>query len=369
MNKYALLPDLVWNWTSLDAPRRNEEGALLAMLAAIAETGSVAQAARACGFSYRHAWGLVRTWEERLRQPLVNMARGRGSVLAPLGLRLVRLDAELKSRFAAQLAAAAAEVRRELAPFMAAESARLTLHASHDPVLARLPEALRADGVELELHVLGSSESLASFAAGRCDIAGFHCPQGRLGESLWRRYRPHLDPRADVLIRFARRAQGLMFPAGRPKPLKSLLDLTRPGVRFVNRQAGSGTRLLFDLLLEENELSPKDIVGYDIEEFTHAAVAATIASGAADAGLGVEAAASRFGLGFLPLAREDYYLATRRETLSNPPFQAMLNVMAGAIWRDAMAAEPGYDARGCGRVIECEAAWRAVKSPPSRPKR
>lgn len=365
MNKYALLPDLVWNWTSSDAPRRNEEGALLAMLAAIAETGSVAQAARACGFSYRHAWGLVRTWEERLRQPLVNMARGRGSILAPLGLRLVRLDAELKSRFAAQLAAAAAEVRRELAPFMAAESSRLTLHASHDPVLARLPEALRANGVELELHVLGSSESLASLAAGRCNIAGFHCPQGgRLGESVWRRYRPHLDPHAHVLIRFARRAQGLMFPTGKPPRLKSLRDLTRPGVRFVNRQAGSGTRLLFDLLLEENQLRPQDIAGYDMEEFTHAAVAATIASGAADAGLGVEAAARRFGLEFMPLAREDYYLATRRDAMSNPPLQALLNVLAGAVWHSALAAEPGYDARGCGRVIECEAAWRATKAQP-----
>lgn len=368
MNKYALLPDLVWNWTSSDAPRRNEEGALFALLAAIAETGSVAQAARACGFSYRHAWGLVRTWEERLRQPLVNMARGRGSILAPLGLRLVRLDAELKSRFAAQLAAAAAEVRRELAPFMAAEAPRLTLHASHDPVLARLPVALRADGVELELHVLGSSESLASLAAGRCDIAGFHCPQGRLGESVWRTYRLHLDPRVHLLIRFARRAQGLMFSTGQSLRLKSLHDLTRPGMRFVNRQAGSGTRLLFDLLLAENGLRPQDIAGYDIEEFTHAAVAATIASGAADAGLGVEAAAHRFGLGFLPLAREDYYLATRRDAWSNPALQSLQNVLAGTVWQRALAAEPGYDGRGCGRVIECEAAWRALKVLPARPR-
>ena len=259
MSGYALLPDLVWNWTAQDQRPRNEEGTLLAVLAGIAETGSVAQAARACGFSYRHTWGLVRTWEERLQQPLVDMARGRGSSLAPLGLRLVRLDARLKSRFAAQLAEAADEVRRELAPFLASIALRLTLHASHDPMLARLPEALRAHGGELELHVLGSSESLASLAAGRCDLAGFHCPQGALGEPVWSAYRNYLDPREHVLIRFARRTQGLMAAAGNPRRLKALRDLTRPGVRFVNRQAGAGTRLLLDLLLAENRILPEEI--------------------------------------------------------------------------------------------------------------
>jgi len=353
------LPDLVWNWTTPDTIRRNEEGSLLAMLAAIAEAGSVAQAARACGFSYRHAWGLVRTWEERLGQPLVDMARGRGSRLAPLGLRLVGLDARLKSRFAVQLAAAAEEVRRELAPFLATQPARLTLHASHDPLLARLPEALRAAGVELELHVLGSSEALASLAAGRCDLAGFHCPSGLLGEPVWQAYRRHLDAHAHLLIRFARRSQGLMLTAG--SKLRTLPDLTGAGVRFVNRQAGSGTRLLFDLLLAESGLGPQDIDGYEIEEFTHAAVAATIASGAADAGLGVEAAARRFGLDFIPLVREDYYLATRRDALMQPSVQALQKLLASADWRRTQADLPGYDVRGAGRLIECEAAWRAAK--------
>ncbi|HUW39263.1 MAG TPA: substrate-binding domain-containing protein [Rhodocyclaceae bacterium] len=355
----TLLPDLVWNWAPPDVVRRNEEGNLLAMLAAIAETGSVAQAARACGFSYRHAWGLVRTWEERLGQPLVDMARGRGSRLAPLGLRLVGLDARLKSRFAVQLAAAAEEVRRELAPFLAAEPERLTLHASHDPLLARLPETLRAAGVEAELHVLGSSEALASLAAGRCDLAGFHCPPGPLGEPVWRVYRRHLDARIHVLIRFARRSQGLMLAAG--SALRALPDLTGAGVRFVNRQAGSGTRLLLDLLLAESGLAPQDIKGYQVEEFTHAAVAATIASGAADAGLGVEAAARRFGLDFIPLVREDYYLATRRDALMQPAVQALQELLASADWRRAQADLPGYDVRGAGRPIECEAAWRAAK--------
>lgn len=359
MNEYALLPNLVWNWTVPGAVRRNEVGTLLALLAGIAETGSVAQAARDCGFSYRHAWGVVRLWEERLHRPLVDMVRGKGSTLAPLGKHLVHLDARLKSRFAAQLAAAAEEVRQELTPFMV--PARLILHASHDPMLARLPEALRGQGVELEMHVLGSSESLASLAAGRCAIAGFHCPHGALGASVWNAYRVHLDPLAHVLIRFARRSQGLMLAGGNPKKLRTLQDLKRPGVRFVNRQAGSGTRLLFDLLLAQGKLRVREIAGYDIEEFTHAAVAATIASGAADAGLGVEAAARRFGLDFIPLVGEDYYLATRRDSLLRPDMRALLECLASRAWRRALADQPGYDVRGSGKVLECESVWRTAK--------
>ncbi|MDD5177072.1 MAG: substrate-binding domain-containing protein [Sterolibacterium sp.] len=366
MNNFALLPCLVWRWTALDETRHNEEGGLLALLAAIAETGSVAQAARDSGFSYRHAWGLVRRWQERLGQPLVDMARGRGSSLAPLGLRLVHLDARLKSRFAGQLAEATDEVRRELHPFMVGESMRLTLHSSHDPMLARLPEVLHKQNVALEIHVLGSTESLASLAAGRCDVAGFHCPQGTLGKSVWKAYRQHLDARTHVLIRFARRSQGLMVAAQgqcakqpaksslkKPGRLQILRDLTRPGVRFVNRQAGSGTRLLLDLLLAESGVHPQAIAGYEAEEFTHAAVAATIASGAADAGLGVEAAARRFGLDFIPLAREDYYLATRRDGMADPAMRALLDCLASPGWRRTLAAEPGYDARNCGELVEC----------------
>lgn len=357
MNDYALLPSLVWSWSAAGEVRRNEEGALLALLAGIAAGGSVAQAARDCGFSYRHAWGLVRAWEQRLKQPLVDMVRGSGSTLAPLGLRLVHLDARLKARFAAQLAAATEEVRQELTPFMGPAGERLTMHASHDPLLMRLPELLRGEGLELEIHVLGSSESLASFAARRCDIAGFHCPQGRLGASVWKAYRAHLDPRAHVLIRFAQRSQGLMLAAGNPKKLKTFGDLTRPGLSFVNRQTGSGTRLLCDLLTAEQHLQPQDIAGYWNEEFTHAAVAATIASGAADAGLGVEAAARRFGLDFMPLLREDYYLAVRRLALDHPTLQVLLKYLASASWKRTLAAEPGYIARGSGKLLECEAAW------------
>jgi putative molybdopterin biosynthesis protein len=362
MHKLTLLPELRWTLALAAEKRRGEEATLFAILASIADTGSLAQAANACGCSYRHAWGLIRTWETHFQQPLVDMARGRGSALAPLGLCLLRIEARVKSRFAAPLAAAAQEIERELAPYLAEQSTPLVLHASHDPLLSRLPEALRTRGVTLDLHVLGSSEALASFAAGRCDLAGFHCPQGALGQPLWTAYKTYLDPRLHVLIRFVRRSQGLMSAPGDPKHLRGVRDLIRADVRYINRQAGSGTRLLFDLLLAQERISPQDIAGYETEEFTHAAVAATIASGAADAGMGVEAAARRFDLNFTPLAREEYFFAIRRDALTQPTRKNFIATLASAGWRRTIAAEPGYEAFACGKVVECSAAWHSTRS-------
>jgi molybdate-binding protein len=109
------------------------------------------------------------------------------------------------------------------------------------------------------------------------------------------------------------REQGLILAAGNPLSVCSVKDLTRTGARFVNRQPGSGTRQWFDRLLKRDRLSPSSISGYDQEEFTHQAVAAVIASGAADAGMGVRAVAERFGLAFAPLGREIYYIAAQPE--------------------------------------------------------
>ncbi len=363
MNNHSLIPNLVWNWTHSETAPTNEEGILIALLSGIAETGSVARVARSLGYSYRHIWGMIRTWEGRFQQPLVDMSRGKGSSLAPLGLQLVRLDARMKSRFALPLAAATEEARRELATFFSATPTRLTLHASHDPLLARLPAILRAQGIELDLHVLGSSDGLSSLAAGHCDLAGFHCPQGELAAPIWTSYRNYLDPEKHVLIRFARRSQGLMVTAGNPQQISELSDLTRPGVRFVNRQAGSGTRLLFDLLLKERGLPPQNIAGYEVEEFTHAAVAAIIASGAADAGLGVSAAAKRFGLHFIPVVYEDYYLACRCHLLERPALQTLLDTLVSPDWQSQLRLEAGYDVIAGETVIECGNAWGIGKKP------
>jgi molybdate-binding protein len=134
-----------------------------------------------------------------------------------------------------------------------------------------------------------------------------------------------------------------------------LADLVRSDVRFINRQAGSGTRALLDGLLEGQGLSKRRIRGYEIEEYTHSAVAAYVAAGMAEAGFGVEAAARRFGLDFVPLALEDYLLIGHRRSLVEPKLTTLRRVLAGEAFQAAVAELPGYKPDRCGEVEGVEA--------------
>src|SRR4029077_11183629 len=118
-----------------------------------------------------------------------------------------------------------------------------------------------------------------------------------------------------------------------PGRIRSLADLARPGVRFVNRQLGSGTRMLLELLLKRENLDSHRIRGYEVVEFTHDAIAAYIASGMADAGLGVEPGARKFDLDFIPLVTERYFLACHSAALGSPPIQEVIAILHGNEFR------------------------------------
>jgi molybdate-binding protein len=189
-------------------------------------------------------------------------------------------------------------------------------------------------GIEVDFH--GSAESLALYAAGEADVAGFHVlPGDRLLLGM-------LRPTRDQPLRFLRRSQGLILPRGNPRRVRTLADVARRRLRFVNRQPGSGTRLLLDQLLARGGLRPADVEGYANEEFTHAAVAATVAAGKADAGVGLEAAAREFGLAYIPLADEDYLFVCRRRALRSPAIAAFRMLLADAATRAAVARLSGY---------------------------
>jgi molybdate-binding protein len=151
-------------------------------------------------------------------------------------------------------------------------------------------------------------------------------PPSLLGD-LVSEFRRRLHGVEHVIALLFARHQGLMVRAGGKPRIRSLADLTRPGIRFVNREPGSGTRLLFDALLESESLKPSDITGYDHEEFTHMATAATVRAGMAEAAFGIEAAARVHGLRFIPVVTERYYLACRR---NSPARIAMETLLAAA---------------------------------------
>ena len=221
--------------------------------------------------------------------------------------------------------------------------------ASHDLLLAALCDHwARPEGLVGEIAFKGSLESLGALARGDADVVGFHAGTQAGGDAT-AALRQLLDSRRDVLIRFAEREQGLMVKRGNPKRLRSLGDVAAKDARFVNRQRGSGTRLLIDQLLSDAQTSrPTSIRGYETEEFTHLAVAATVAAGRADAAFGLKAAASRFGLDFVPVRRELYWLALRSRRLESEAVQALCRGIAGEPLRRAARGLAGYSIRGAG---------------------
>lgn len=326
---------------------------LFELLRAVADTGSLQRAARIVRLSYRHAWGLLQRWEGLLGQSLVTLERGRGARLTGVGETLLWADRRVSARLAPELESLASALQGELSQAIDTEqSPPVRIFASHDLALGPLRDLAHEHGqAHTELQFRGSLDSLRLLGSGRCELAGFHLPEGKLGRLLAPRYRPWLNARAHRLVHVGYRQQGLMLRRGNPKRIQRVADLARRTARFVNRQPGSGTRLLFDALLDACGLEPREIRGYDTEEFTHLAVAAMVASGAADAGFGIEAAAARFGLLFVPVVRERYCLAARRETLSHPGVSAVLLTLLSPAFRERVAELRGYDAADAGTLL------------------
>jgi putative molybdopterin biosynthesis protein len=269
-------------------------------------------------------------------------------------------------RLAPHIEALRVELARVLDEALEGRQEVLTVFASHDLALPRLRDLLGASGVHLDLRFAGSVDALHALAAGRCVVAGFHVPTGVAGTAtLARQLKRLLKPGRHKLIGYARRAQGLIVAPGTPWALASLADLAAAigrGARFVPRQPGSGTRLLLEHLCEQDRIDPTRLLGGAARaEDSHLAVAAAVAGGSADAGLGIEAAARQFGLDFVPLVTEDYYLVCLRDALEQPAVRSLREVLGGPPWRDLLAALPGYAADRSGEVLSLTRAlpwWR-----------
>lgn len=328
--------------------------ALLALLQRVQQHESIAQAARALGLSYRHAWGLVRAGEAYLGGRLLKTHRGRGATPTRLAQALLWADQRVAARLAPTLQTLASELAGELTRLVEQDAAHappaVRIQASHGFAVAALLEQMAAEGRPVELGYRNSSDALASLARGDCDMAGFHVPLGRFEAAVVARCARWLDPARHVLIHLAVRNEGLFVAAGNPKRIVRLADLARDGVRFVNRQEGSGTRMLVDLMLADAGIAPSRVHGYETSEFTHAAVAAHVASGMADVGIGVETAARRFGLDFVPLVRERYFFAAEADALARSPLREVLAILRSEAFRARVDALAGYDAADTGRV-------------------
>ena len=341
------------DWTLGDADFEQLDPRLMPLLEAVDRTGSLAAGVTECGISYRAAWGMLKHYEAILAAPLVKLERGRGARLTPLGARFVEGRRAVLRRLEPMLPPLAIDLDPRASP---GKPARLRIAASHDFVLASLAAApgMFADGLVIEPTFMGSLSALESFAQGKADAAGFHVPSAK---------RPRWDPapflrtirgRGVSVVRFIDREQGLILPRGNPAIVRSFADIGRKGLRFVNRQAGSGTRLLIDALLAAARLPSAHINGYLREEFTHGAVSATVASGGADAGFGLRAAAAEYGLDFVSLARERYLIALRTKELARPAIVAFRQMIASARFAEHVRSFPGCSPSSAGSILKAE---------------
>jgi putative molybdopterin biosynthesis protein len=227
----------------------------------------------------------------------------------------------------------------------------LLAQGSHDLTLDWITEFLHRQGIQLRSVNVGSLAGLVSLSRGEAHFAGCHLFDPGSGEFNLPYVHKYLSGVPVVLMGLVLRQQGLIVPRGNPLSIDSVESLTRSEVRFINRQRGSGTRILLDHQLDGLGLSGGAISGYERQEFTHLAVAAAVASGTADCGLGIQAAASALGLDFIPIFQERYDLVIRQELIDSRELAPLLELLNDPDFRGRVAELPGYDVEPMGKVI------------------
>lgn len=221
---------------------------------------------------------------------------------------------------------------------------------SHDLTLDILSSHMKAKcgrGGIASAHV-GSLAGILALRKGEAHFAGVHLLDPETGEYN-RSYLQRFLPCQEVaLMNLVYRTQVLIVPKGNPLRIQTLADLARPGVRFINRQGGSGTRVLLDYLLQKQGIAKEQIQGYDREEFTHLAVAVAVAAGTVDVGLGIQSAAEALGLDYVLVGEERYDLAIPGVYLEEPRVKDMISVVQSDAFRKDVLALGGYDVRDTG---------------------
>jgi len=325
---------------------------LLALLRSIRQHGSLVYAIKDVGISYRHAWGLLGRWEAITGHKLAVLTRGQGTGLTPFGARFAGVGDWLEPRVSERFDGLGGELARYLdVPADTAKQA-IRVHASHDVALLKLKERLQRH-LEVDLSFEGSLHSLDSLARGDCDIAGFHMPEPpQLLGPLLGEFAARLNAREHYVVCLFSRYQGLMLGAAVKRRVRDLADLVRLHLKFVNRERGSGTRLLLDALLAHQRISASAIHGYEHEEFTHMATAATVRAGMADAAFGIEAAARAHRLRFVNLVTEHYYLACRRSTPARVAVDTIIASAQSSAFARTVARIGGYDTRATGTKVQ-----------------
>ncbi len=275
------------------------------------------------------------------------LKRGAGTITS-----LTRADAVLRIPAVSEGMDEGQTAEAELLSPRSAVEDTLVIVGSHDITLDLMADHMKRLDPRLRVTSshLGSLAGLMAVAAGRCHLGGTHLLDPETGEYNVSYVKRHLAGVPVRLVTLALREQGFILAPGNPKGIKGLADLARGDVAMVNRQGGSGTRVLLDYHLQKAGMDPDAVRGYDNEEYTHMAVAVQVLAGGADVGLGILAAARALGLDFVPLATERYDLCIPQAVWDDHRVQALLDTMGDAFFRRAVLALGGYDVSPMGRI-------------------
>jgi putative molybdopterin biosynthesis protein len=225
---------------------------------------------------------------------------------------------------------------------------------SHDNTIDLLANELM--GLEQPLSLasthVGSLGGLSALRSGSAHLAGAHLYDPASGDYNFPFIRKYLPDTPVRLVNLAIRHQGLILPKGNPLAIHGLTDLTRQDVRFINRQRGAGTRILFDDYLDRSGIDSQSIRGYQDEEFTHMAVAVNVLSGAADCGMGIYAAAKALDLDFVPLCRERYDLVIPEKHWEENKVRTLLGLIRQVSFQEKVRSLGGYETDLCGQEVQ-----------------
>ena len=290
----------------------------------------------------------VRAGRVRGKMVATPIVRGAGVITS-----LVKADGLVRIPRFSEGIAAGEEVTVELSVPAEDLESRLVIMGSHDMAIDLLASELRRTRPEMSIASsnVGSLGGLLALRRGESHVAGSHLMDEETGEYNVAFVQRYLPGTPVVLVNLVRRVQGLIVPAGNPKRLSSLADLAREDVRFVNRQRGSGTRVLLDYMLGGSGTAQDAIRGYDREEYTHLAVAAAVAGGGVDAGLGVLSAARALELDFVPLQSERFDLVIPTDFYRREMLAPVLDVIRSGAFRRRVDELGGYDTAIMGEVV------------------
>jgi molybdate transport repressor ModE-like protein len=301
------------------------------LLKSVEQGKTLAAAAKDLNVSYRTVWNELKEAEQELGCKFLDRIKGHGSRITPAGRLLISSLERLDLQLAGETQRLADDIGMKLANHIKKKFDQFIFCSSNDPLI----ELISPKFDEIEFETMGSGHALDRLLEEKASIAGFHVSDPQEIKGI----QDHLQRRNLTVVPLMQRVQGLILAKRNPLKIKSVRDLARPEVRFINRQKGAGTRLLLDRLLEREGLKTKQIKGYGHEEFTHNAIATSILAGQADAGMGLQYIAKEYGLHFIPIETETFYLAMKPQLRENKTIRAFIKSV-----QNHSNKTPGYQA-------------------------